>query len=417
MDKHLITDSFDFSTIVQVSDNRYIDENGYLVCKNAILGRTGTQRYNANEISHALKKFNLKGYTVVDVERRPEDVFNEASLRTLENKPFTFNHPNEWVNTKNHSSLSKGFVRDVYRDGDFIKGTIVVLDEGVKDQILNGERTELSLGYTCDYEYDAESEILYQKDIVYNHISLVQRGRAGVAKIVDEDTIVNGKENEQKMEKQTWLQKLLRVKQVGVIDGKDVYTLDEETIEEVVTEVKVETPVVEETVEVKPEETTIVEDTTTVAQEDDLEKVYASATETITNDEVVVEEPITDVKPEPDKVIVKDNKYFKEQRLIIDALPDGEDKTKLNATWKKEFFKFMGYDEVGDTALTTIKNKDEKGDFKVAEKTMAQKELELKNYYRQFNPHKNKNYDEFVRGEKDATVKDEVEAYIAENSK
>lgn len=415
MDKHLITDSFDFSTIVQVSDNRFIDENGYLVCKNAILGRIGTQRYNANEISHALKKFNIAGKATIDVERKAEDVFNEASLRTLENKPFTFNHPNEWVNTKNHSSLSKGFVRDVYRDGDYIKGTIVVQDEGIKDQILNGERTELSLGYTCDYGYDEENETLYQKDIVYNHISLVQRGRAGVAKIVDEDTIRNEKEN--KMEKQSWLQKLFRIKQVGVIAGKDVYTFDEETIEEVVTEVQDETPIVEDIVEEKIEEATVVEDTTIVPQDDDLEKVYATATQTITNDEGKVEEPITDVNPEPIKEIVKDNKYFKEQRLIIDALPDGEDKTKFNTTWKKEFFKFMGYDEVGDTALTTIKNKDEKGDFKVAEKTMAQKELELKNYYRQFNPHKNKNYDEFVRGEKDATVKDEVEAYIAENSK
>jgi hypothetical protein len=111
------------------------------------------------------------------------------------------NHPRELVNVDNHKTYAKGEVYNVRREGDNLVGDIRVFDKKVIDIILEKQMRELSLGYTMDIEYDEEKNIYFVKNIVYNHIALVKKGRAGNARINDSLEIVD-EEGEKEMENQ-----------------------------------------------------------------------------------------------------------------------------------------------------------------------------------------------------------------------
>lgn len=172
-----------FLAVEKLSDHKYKTPEGYLICVDSILSRTGKQEYRRSEIFGDGCK---DAEQLVNVDRLPDDVFDEKALASFENKPLCIEHPNEDVNVANHNDLSVGFVRDIKRgniDGqDVMLGTLVVTDEHAIDLIESGEYAELSCGYDCDI---ADDEHPTQKNIRGNHVALCQKGRAGIAKIVD----------------------------------------------------------------------------------------------------------------------------------------------------------------------------------------------------------------------------------------
>lgn len=172
------------TTLVQLSKNKYIEkETGYLICENAVLGSTGYQEYFAGELG--LDK--LSSNTKVKVYRPEEEVFKPESLATLENKAICLLHPEEMVNASNDSQLRKGMVYNVRREGNVIKGTLQVTDKDTIDKI-NYIRC-LSLGYDLDLdnadENNDDGTIFIARNIRYNHVALVPKGRSKVAMITD----------------------------------------------------------------------------------------------------------------------------------------------------------------------------------------------------------------------------------------
>lgn len=171
------------TSFVQLSKNKYIEkETGYLICENAVLGSTGYQEYFAYELGID----SLPPNTKVKVYRPEEEVFKPESLRTLENKAICLLHPEEMVNASNDSILRKGNVYNVRRDGNVIKGTLQITD---KDTIEKAKHIKcLSLGYDLDLDRpDNENDgtVFIARNIRYNHIALVPRGRSKVAMITD----------------------------------------------------------------------------------------------------------------------------------------------------------------------------------------------------------------------------------------
>ena len=75
----------------KLSEHKYKTPEGYLVCVDSILARTGKQTYRRNELFHDGDD------TEVEVDRTPEEVFSEATLASFENKPVTVEHPDEDV--------------------------------------------------------------------------------------------------------------------------------------------------------------------------------------------------------------------------------------------------------------------------------------------------------------------------------
>ena len=114
-------------------------------------------------------------------EYRPaEEVFNNDSLASLRGKPITIDHAEGEVTTANVKHLTVGTVLSEGRqDGDNLRGDIVI---HAPEDI--GNRRELSLGYTLDLdetpgEFNGERYDAIQRNIRYNHLSVVKKGRAG----------------------------------------------------------------------------------------------------------------------------------------------------------------------------------------------------------------------------------------------
>lgn len=176
-----------FLSSERLSQHKYKTPEGYLICTDAILARTGKQTYRRNEV------FGDSGDdSEIQVDRTPEEVFSPITLASFENKPITVEHPDEDVNAGNHNELSVGFVRDVHRgvaEGqDVMLGTLVITDAQTIEEIENGEHTDLSCGYDCDIKDEVNPQ---QRNIRGNHVALCQCGRAGIAKIVDSTSNYN----------------------------------------------------------------------------------------------------------------------------------------------------------------------------------------------------------------------------------
>jgi hypothetical protein len=166
----------------KLSQHKFKTSEGYLICTDAILARTGKQEYRKCEL------YNCDSMDVVLVDRPEKEVFSKETLASFENKPITVEHPNENVTADNCRDYSVGFVRDVHRgiaEGqDVILGTLVITDAKTIEEIENGEHTDLSCGYECELIGD-EATGISQTKIRGNHVALCNEGRAGIAKIVD----------------------------------------------------------------------------------------------------------------------------------------------------------------------------------------------------------------------------------------
>lgn len=164
----------------RLSQHKYKTPEGYLICVDSVLARTGKQTYHRDEVFHDGDD------TEIEVDRRPDEVFSEQTLASFENKPITVEHPDCDVTCENYKDYAVGFVRDVKRgivDGqDVILGTLVIQDAKTIDEIEAGEHVELSCGYDCDIK---DEENPQQRNIRGNHVALCEQGRAGNARIVD----------------------------------------------------------------------------------------------------------------------------------------------------------------------------------------------------------------------------------------
>lgn len=165
----------------KLSTHKYIDNSGYLICTDAVLARTGKQEYLKSEIYAG-----CTDNTIIEVDRKPEQVFATATLASFENKPLTCEHPYENVTPDNYGQYAVGYVRNIrkgtHNGQDVIIGDIVVTNKQCIEDIQNGIRTDLSCGYDCDITDGDNPE---QINIRGNHVALCEQGRAGIAKIID----------------------------------------------------------------------------------------------------------------------------------------------------------------------------------------------------------------------------------------
>lgn len=153
---------------------------GYLVAT-ARVARTGVQEYLASELGDIAIKAGFQPNDIVRVNRPESEVFSDAALRSLTRVPVTVDHPPEQVTPENWSQYAVGEVGDAFaRDGDWIIVNPMIKDSAGITAAQSTHR-EISMGYTANIVEAADKSIadFEQQDIVYNHLSLVPRGRAG----------------------------------------------------------------------------------------------------------------------------------------------------------------------------------------------------------------------------------------------
>lgn len=149
---------------------------------------TGFLVLNAKPTRAGVFKYINADGSVTRELRHPDDVFNIDSMNSLKNKPFTDLHPNggKKVTTLNSKGLMVGMVTGEINktDDGYIETKITVTDDDIIKKIESGSQVELSCGYDCGTidesgEYKGEHYDCIQKNIRYNHVASVQRGRAG----------------------------------------------------------------------------------------------------------------------------------------------------------------------------------------------------------------------------------------------
>ena len=155
-----------------ISPNQTETTEGYLICRNVPIARTGPQEYMAREL-----QLDGDPERVIMVSRLPEDVFEAAVLASFEGKPVTDGHPPENVGPENYTAYSRGHVQNVRRQGEYIVADLYINDPSLASEVRNGVKREVSCGYLCNYEPDGNG--YKQTQIRGNHVAVVPRGRAG----------------------------------------------------------------------------------------------------------------------------------------------------------------------------------------------------------------------------------------------
>ena len=160
-----------------ISPNQIETGEGFLICRNVPIARTGEQEYMGAEIG-------LDGADagkVFAVRRSPEEVFSQAAMASFEGKPVTNDHPPGLIGPDDVALYEKGHAQKVRRGtgewSDYILADLHIHDRELIDAVQNGKR-EISCGYECEY-VQGEDGAYSQKNIRGNHIAVVDRGRAG----------------------------------------------------------------------------------------------------------------------------------------------------------------------------------------------------------------------------------------------
>lgn len=177
-------DRMNFYAPAQLGRSRKITPEGYLLCEGVPIARLGTQVYSAEELHNpdpnATQLVPDSDGRIV-VERRAEEVFSDESMASFEGKDVTIEHPNQNLTPDTWSNESVGHMQNIRR-GTGIEDDLLVADLLIKapDAIayINRELPEVSCGYNSEYKQAGPGRAI-QRNIIGNHLALVERGRAG----------------------------------------------------------------------------------------------------------------------------------------------------------------------------------------------------------------------------------------------
>lgn len=155
---------------------------GFIIDK-PIIGRVGLLRY-----------LNADGTERIEY-RPPEEAFNADSLASIRGKPITLGHK-DMVNSKNVDMVSiiGTVLSEGVQDGENIRADVSIYS-------LPTTARELSCGYSLDLDEtpgitpNGEHYDAIQRNIRYNHLAVVQKGRAGNARLnMDGDQIIESED-------------------------------------------------------------------------------------------------------------------------------------------------------------------------------------------------------------------------------
>lgn len=170
-------DRMRFFTVQKLGPKRSLTPEGFLLCEDVPVARTGEMIYGAGEVPVETGPDNL-----IRISRNPDEVFRDETLASCEGKPVTLDHPEEFVAPGNFGALARGSMFNV-RQGSGIEDDLMIADLMITEQsaikaVQDDGIEEVSLGYEADYEQVSPGRGV-QRNIVVNHVALVERGRCG----------------------------------------------------------------------------------------------------------------------------------------------------------------------------------------------------------------------------------------------
>lgn len=159
---------------------KIIDRNDFWFIEKNPITKVGVYPYLGKQISQ-----DCEPNKIYYVLRPKEELFKKETLDSLKLLPLV----------DEHTMLGKDFTpaeekgidgilgEQVEHDKDTIYTDIKIFSEDMKDKIREGKK-ELSLGYFCSYDkqsgiYNGQRYDYVQKNIIGNHLALVDKGRMG----------------------------------------------------------------------------------------------------------------------------------------------------------------------------------------------------------------------------------------------
>lgn len=175
-----------YFAVEQLSSHVDISPEGYLICRDVVIGRTGFQTYKVSEIADPdglLADANLHPDDDVQLWRDPSEVFSPTTIASFEGKTVTLTHPEGLLTPDTEQDHFVGNLQNVragtqpLENGTFpLLADLIIKAREAIDAFNHGMR-EVSCGYL--YELAREGYRWDQRKIIGNHVALVPRGRAG----------------------------------------------------------------------------------------------------------------------------------------------------------------------------------------------------------------------------------------------
>lgn len=152
---------------------------GYLLCLDVPIARTGFYEYAASE---GMSEGVTPDENGMILSERPESVvFAVDALASFEGKPVTLDHPPENVTPADWKQYAVGHVSNVRRgtgdESDKVLADLLITDAAAIEAVESGVR-EVSCGYDALIEPVGPGHERISK-IQGNHVALVREGRAG----------------------------------------------------------------------------------------------------------------------------------------------------------------------------------------------------------------------------------------------
>jgi hypothetical protein len=171
-----------YFTVASISENIEKTPEGFLICKDVPIMRSGELEYKESETPNVTP--DGSGVTVVNRSRSV--LTNGMTLRSFEGKPVTLGHPeqDDFVTPENYKSLVVGTLQNV-RTGqgdmtDYIISDMLINDSAAINKVLSGEIREVSVGGVGNFK-EVSPGVGEQDSLLGNHVALVKEGRAGSA--------------------------------------------------------------------------------------------------------------------------------------------------------------------------------------------------------------------------------------------
>ncbi|MFL4498458.1 DUF2213 domain-containing protein [Weissella sp. MSCH1] len=162
-----------------IKDTALTDE-GFLFVKAVPIARPGVFPYMTSD-----------GYS--QQAKLPDDLFSGATINSANGKPITNDHPSEAVTSENIKQYGVGMtMNDAAIVDNKLAVSMTITDSDTIRDIQNGKR-ELSIGFATDISpeqgtYNGETYDRVQRDIVINHVAIVDKGRAGSSVALNVDS-------------------------------------------------------------------------------------------------------------------------------------------------------------------------------------------------------------------------------------
>src|SRR6516164_22332 len=177
-----------------LSPNMEMTTEGYLICKNVPICRSGTQDYLGSELEGFpgyQSTWNLDPGKKYLVMRPKEEVLDKDTVASFEGKTVTDTHPEaegNVVTVDNDNDVNCGHVQNVKQGPDFgglitLQGDLIIKNPQLIQKIRpagdpEGGIRDVSCGYTLKLKRLADGALV-MSHIRGNHVAVVEKGRAG----------------------------------------------------------------------------------------------------------------------------------------------------------------------------------------------------------------------------------------------